>query len=446
MKKLFFALAAMAIVAVSCQKEFTESASDVTPRTEVEKEDSPTRSYEEALAIAERALNILETEDTRATQKRTIKRNEGQTVVKSLTRNGSDEDEPILYIFNNEDNAGFTVIAANKTHQPIIAVTESGNYVYGEPTGVEAFDLYMENVASTYSFDTPTLPLPEKPLVPKPGCYYDTIDIFTRVDPLLTTKWSQEGVFGAYCSNGAAGCAAVAAAQILAYHKHPDQLTLTYSNNEILNLDWNDILKHKKGELNQSDCYCDCTDHSQISHLLREVGKRMDMKYHADSTSGANPRDMITAFSSLGYTTPILETYVNGAAMKYTIRSELRNRAPVIVCGERDDEDTGHTWIIDGYHYKEYGVNYYVYNPNYNPDIIHNNPEYEYNLVESNIEIERMYHINWGFIKGTCNGWFDMTCYDPNNGIEYDKLVGTMCTASAYETIHVMYNIKPTYN
>lgn len=439
MKKLFFTLAAMAIVAVSCQKEFTESASDVTPRTEVEKEDSPTRSYEEALAIAERALNILETEDTRATQKRTIKRNEGQTVVKSLTRNGSDEDEPILYIFNNEDNAGFTVIAANKTHQPIIAVTESGNYVYGEPTGVEAFDLYMESVASTYSHDTPTLPLPEKPLVPKPGCYYDTIDIFYRVDPLLTTKWSQKGVFGAYCSNGIAGCAAVAAAQILAYHRHPDQLTLTYSNNEILNLDWNDILKHTENI--SSSCSCGCEDHSQISHLLREVGERMNMDYTHPNKSSASKYDMITAISSLGYTTPILEENPSYITWKSTVRSELAKRDPVIICGFNSETEEGHAWVVDGYHYKEYGTKYYVLNPNYNPNIIFNNPEQEYILEETNITIENMCHVNWGDIYGSCNGWFNVDCFDPNEGVEYDQFASSF-DKTGFDIINIMYNIK----
>ena len=142
MKKLYLLLAFMAIVAVSCQKELVDNSFDeVSTTTEVVADNI--RSYDEALAIAEEALLLLEDDSTRATSSRKIKRNEGQVVMSPATRSGETSEQPIMYIFNNENNEGFTIIAASKDEPSIIAVTDQGNYTYGVPTGVESFDLLM---------------------------------------------------------------------------------------------------------------------------------------------------------------------------------------------------------------------------------------------------------------------------------------------------------------
>ena len=39
-----------------------------------------------------------------------------------------------MYVFNFENNDGFSVIAANRAVDPVLAVAEKGNYTYGEPT------------------------------------------------------------------------------------------------------------------------------------------------------------------------------------------------------------------------------------------------------------------------------------------------------------------------
>mgnify|MGYP002512367603 FL=1 len=148
MKKFYLLLATVAVAATSCQKDVVYNDTPQQNQS-IELVNSNTRSYEEALAIAEDAITLLEGDDTRSTTKRVIKRNEGQTVMRPVTRGSEMSEEPIMYVFNNEDNQGFTVVAADRSQQPLIAVTEYGNYTYGEPTGVEPFDLLMEDVANT---------------------------------------------------------------------------------------------------------------------------------------------------------------------------------------------------------------------------------------------------------------------------------------------------------
>ena len=181
MKKLYL-LALMAMVAVSCQREVGFIEPTPSPSGDVVQETTSVnvRSYDEALAIAEEALQMVDGENTRSAHRRTIKRDEGQIVVSPVTRNG--EAEPIMYVFNNENNEGFTIVAAERGRRPLIAVTESGNYTYGEPTEVEAFDSYMDGVVERM------LVLPGSPIDPTPALIADTVRYeYTKVGPLLTT-------------------------------------------------------------------------------------------------------------------------------------------------------------------------------------------------------------------------------------------------------------------
>ena len=150
MKRLLLSLAVVVVAAASCQKDFVYN-DNVKEKESVEL--TATRSYDEALKIAEDALSLLDGIETRSGKKRVIKSAEGQTVMRPVTRGSETTEEPIMYVFNNENDEGFTIVAADRSQQPLIAVTEQGNYTYGEPTGVEPFDLLMEDVATTLSIN-----------------------------------------------------------------------------------------------------------------------------------------------------------------------------------------------------------------------------------------------------------------------------------------------------
>lgn len=76
MKKLYYSLAIVALVTISCQQEASYTRAPEEPQN-VELVDPQTRSYEEALAIAEEALKLVDGDDTRSSNHRVIKRNEG---------------------------------------------------------------------------------------------------------------------------------------------------------------------------------------------------------------------------------------------------------------------------------------------------------------------------------------------------------------------------------
>lgn len=450
MKRLFLLLIVMAVTTVSCHKNVDcYSISKENESTELST--SITRSYDEALKIAEVALDALENKDTRSTKRRVIKSSEGQTVMHQVTRGGTTSEEPIMYVFNNENNEGFTVIAANRSQRPIIAVTEKGNYIYGEPTGVQPFDLYMENAVETCAIIFPPI-TPEEPLVPTPGCYFDTLYYRdASVNPILTTRWGQSGIYGKDCPNGLSGCAVTATAQIVAHHRHPKFLQLTHkAQNLIYPLNWNDIMKHTESVVDTvSICNCGC-NYNDIALLMREIGELAGTSYTEDNpntvdnerTSETSPNGIYDALVSLGYSNLEYDVQIDIDDENETIINELDNNRPIFIGGV-DPSDTGHAWVIDGYNILQYRIDFYVSNPKYNPSIIYNNPEPEYIFDRSDVMDVDLLHFNWGW-SGNCDGWFDYGVLAPGNAESYDD--ENESNQSSYDWrdwLTIIYNIKP---
>ena len=93
-----------------------------------------------------------------------------------------------MYVFNFENNDGFSVIAANRAVDPVLAVAEKGNYTYGEPTGVENFDFYMDAMAQSLAVIKP----PKFDTIrttPK----FKTVEVneSRSCDPLIPVRWGQ---------------------------------------------------------------------------------------------------------------------------------------------------------------------------------------------------------------------------------------------------------------
>lgn len=453
MKRLFLTLAVVAVAVTSCQKDVVYN--DVPEQNQsVEIANSNTRSYEEALAIAEDALTLLEGDETRSATKRVIKRNEGQTVMRPVTRGSETSEEPIMYVFNNEDNQGFTVVAADKSKDPLIAVTELGSYTYGEPTGVEPFDLLMEEVSSQLTLLSDPIPLPNNPLVPTPG-RVDTVHYFkNRVEPIILTNWGQDGIYGKYCSNGLAGCTNVAIGQIIAHHCYPSSIKFTYLNHiNKTHMYWADLTCHTQGlgSLVDGDyrCFCGC-NYELLAKFLRELGHRTHTDYNDDILatpeinergSGASIADATTALIGLGYRYSIHAQDVNIASYLNEIIENIDNDRPVVISGfnpSNIEGGSGHTWIIDGYDFYVYKIDYYGPNPNYHPILSPNEPELAYSY--SREHSTRLFHFNWGWY-GICNGWFNYNCFKPGEAIEYDN------NSSSYvynfcNDIDLIYNIQ----
>ena len=137
-------------------------------------------------------------------------------------------------------------------------------------------------------------PLPDVPSIPSIGGLCDTIYCnYSKVDAMLTTKWGQSGIYGNLCPNGLSGCSNTAAVQIMAYHKYPSLLFLTYlgvNDFTAITIDWDNILCHDEGigtynsSLGKYVCNCGC-NYEHISAIMREVGFRANTSYNFDDPS-----------------------------------------------------------------------------------------------------------------------------------------------------------------
>lgn len=339
-----------------------------------------TRSYDEALKIARRSIGIVDgPKVTRAGKARTIR--DGRCVTSQSTRNdGIEQTDTLVYVFNFDDNAGFSIIAANRCVSPVLVVTEQGNYEYGQPTGIEGFDNYMNSMTAELSG------IIDAPMIPAIKFEYSETEILRedKVEPLCTTKWDQDGVFGAYCSNGVAGCTTIANAQIMAYWEYPDSITTIYTdrnkqsntkdiynilpdiNNpnaqhigETVAIPWGAIKNHKSG---CSSATCG-QNHWKISALIRQIGELNSSVYYT------HPNDIsknhTTVYGRNSIATPFSRTGYNKDSLSLRdfnwdfVRSELNNLRPLMVDGSSNKG--GHTWVLDGYIDKEEKTTYYEF-------------------------------------------------------------------------------------
>lgn len=349
---------------------------------------SPTRSYEEARSLAQQSIALVDKGSTRAIASRSLSSERGQCVTMLSTRGGEQQIDTLMYVFNFEDNAGFSVIAANRTVDPILAVTENGYYRYGENTGVENFDFYMNTIAQGLSNISRNDPPAIDTVRTTPKFKRVNVNEHRSCDPFVQVSWGQHDLNNAYCTNGLFGCIAVAMGQIMSVYQHPESITTSYTGaphaGETVNLNW-ELMIGSSMFLND-----------QISILLREIGERVGMTYDPGA-SGAMPSMVPDGFKSFGYSCD--SDY--SSCEQFAIFDTLDNGRPVYMRGNETFGNGGHAWVADGYEYSRVGTEYYE--EKLIVDFL--GSHYDYVLTSSTVETVSLVHYNWGW-DGDYNGYF----------------------------------------
>lgn len=400
----------MTLFLVSCAKQLRNSEETVIQA--LTNTPSEFRSYDEAMTLAQSALFILG-EDTKSQTRRIIS---GACIAHPSTK-GDGSRDTLFYAFNYADNAGFALINADSQGDPFICVTEKGSYIDGEPTGVDAFDAYINRIKEVLSREPGNLPDPEPydPTGPEPEIYSYTVDWYngTQVYPLLQTQWGKDGVYGAFCPNGAAGCIARAIGQVMVYYSHPGSITLSadmgnWTAGTQLSMPWYYISHH----------FCNhpytrpCTNyHGYISALLYDISERLGMEYLPNGLSGASPYNIVPVLSQYGYQSSSFRNVTSSSISN--IKASLDNNDPVIMGGQTSEG--GHIWVADGY------KDYLLYRNKYAQAY----PQPGYYLVNSElVEEVHALHINWGW-DGQCNGYFNFGTYNTTAAYSYDGIINS---------------------
>lgn len=398
MKRMYFLLL-VAIALVACEKE-RDLAVNSTDLQEVVTHNKV--SLKQALLYAENSINGIK--PTTRGAERKVKSTEIY-VAKPATRS-AEGAEVSFYLINYEDNQGFAMVSTDSRATPVYAYSDEGSLTAEDFETNPFLEIFIEGSIENYEYevansiynpiewpDSSNRDVLKYPIVEyKGGLYYrgDVTENITKPN-LLTTYWHQGAPYNKYCQNGLGGCGPVAAAQIMAYHKHPSQYDL-YTYN------WEAMLA--KSELTQDDLAA-----IYVARLIIDIGTEADAIYVPYGDTLVTMPDMRDTFIAFDYSCDSPSSY-NVSLVKEDINAEQ----PVFIGGNDNNNSIGHIWVIDGYRIENcYTKYYYTFAP-YN--------EFDSILISTTT----YFHCNlgWGEThpnQTTNNGYYNANSFLYNNNL-----------------------------
>ena len=389
MKKIILTIGICFIIAACSNQEMVEdSMDDNTENTCFKK-----RSFEEALAIAEHSMTLLESPNsTRASSSRKISLKDTKAFKYDMkTRSGQTVNDTLIYVFNFEDSEGFALVSASKAADGLLAVTESGYCNPDSISGIAGFDQFVD-LAKQYVLNSP-----KNGLLPIDTCVSIREEIeytYSYVGPYVTVRWGQTNPEGECCPNGVAGCVNTASAQIMTYFEYPDSIQLTYDgapvNYQLLN--WTQMKNHNTGHVIKP---CNnASAHQAIARLHRQLGKINHSNYDSGAT-GTNGMFIRYALNGLGYNVSGICEYESSI-----VRSLLNSHHVLLMYN--NSGANGHAWVFDGY-LTENAHSYLMQQIGDGPWVI---------VEDWGVTTTYYNHFNWGWY-GTNNGYFNQNVYNP---------------------------------
>lgn len=429
MKAKLLSLLSIAVFFTACSNQDSNNPESLS--TMRNNSECNIRSYEEALAIAQASIPMLENSSslTRSVgTHRKIDLNDRKVFkldAEAKTRTNSNINDTLIYVFNFEDNAGFALVSASKNTNGLLAITEQGYCDPDTPSEIEGFEMF-KTMAKDYVLNASApLRTPSGPIVEtKDSITYS----FSTVGPYVTVRWGQSHPEGEYCSNGICGCTNTAMAQIMSYYNYPSSIDLTYSGADVStqNLDWTSMKAHSTGHT-LSNCGTQDT-HKAIGRFLRQLGKMNHSTYYTNppSTSTSSTTYVKPTFETLGYTCGNWADYLS-----LIVRNQLNNAHLYVVIGRRLKEDNttvGHCWMLDGYKTITITIQKMARTATsgwfFTGEVITENNYY--------------LHFNWGWY-GNCSGYFAEGVYDTSQALIYDT--GTHNVSYNYNISNKFLNV-----
>lgn len=312
-----------------------------------------------------------------------------------LSRSTSQDYAP-FYVYNVENNGGFVIVSGEDALGTILGYSDSGSFEMEDApsnivTMLQMFARAAENAGRQANSG------PKQDAVPSKGTVV--------VAPLLgNIQWGQDKPFNAkmpeYTADGVTrnyyvGCVATAMAQIMRFHKYPQQGigTETYqtkygtpatthtltANYGATTYNWNNMPEY----LEQSNT--DAAQNEQVATLSYQAAVGVHMSF-APGGSGSYSQGVTGALvNHFGYDKGISykkREYFSTKEWMDMIKKELDARRPVFYSASNEDGMGGHAYVCDGYDNQDY------------------------------------VHINWGWY-GKSNGYFYVNALNP-----YDLGIG----------------------
>lgn len=362
MTRLFLMFACVVLLA-ACEKEPLEVRTDLQSEESLETVINNRVSQGVAVERAIAAINGLkESTETRAAALKVAK----MQVLGSHTAatRSADAIDTLFYLINFEDEQGFALVAADERNTNVFMMAEEGSLDVDNLEADSPMNYFLDCASAYATYELTNSPRGGEDIIIeldstfiKPGTprdyplieyngvlYHCKVEMETHTfGSYTTTEWHQGSPYNKKCftSDGQlayAGCVAIAMAQIMAYHQHPD----TY--------DWDVMLTSST----VPSFYFAGVE--AVSTLVADIGEAVQMTYRpygGELGSGSN-----IGKAALGFLLSF--DYAVGSVQNYNINTVYNNiiaHLPVYTRGE--SQSSGHAWVIDGVKYYTVKRTYY---------------------------------------------------------------------------------------
>lgn len=338
---------------------------------------------------------------------------------------------PLYYRFQVNNN-GFMIVSATDLATPVLAYSLEGNFESTPATDYrcakyknELAYLVKNPQAATYGANAWKKYLSDDFQV-KPATK-DTKKA-PCVEPLITTKWTQETYYNTYCPISSeptssmdyrcpVGCVALTMSNLMYYYRFPasglggvSYIPKEYEDGELVYTYPVQTVNFTQGNYNYDAMSNSLNSYTgAVAKLIYNAGVSVRMSYGHDG-SGSQSEYALTALqdhfkfskkAQFQNITDIVTTPNQAALWIEAATTELDARRPIFFSGANENAG-GHAWIVDGY-------------------------TTIYDTVETaegeNITSQTYFHVNWGW-AGADNGYYLLTNQysNSNNGnFNYDN-------------------------
>ena len=310
-----------------------------------------------------------------------------------------------LYVFNVADNGGFVIVSSDDRTAPILGFGESGHIDPDNmPSNMRAWlQGYADQIAWLQKQEAQGL------LVKQNGQRKAPRRVGTHsteaIEPLVTCHWNQRDPYNNQCPDysegkkAVTGCVATAMAQVMYYHKWPQNATTaipTYTTGSY-QINMPELPATTFDWANMIDVYEDPYTDDQataVATLMLYCGQSVKMDY-GPSSGASSPRVAKALKNNFDYnqatTKCVSRSYYSAAKWADMLYYELQNARPIIYSGQ--SSGGGHEFVCDGYKYV-------------------NDMDY--------------FHINWGW-GGTSDEYYLLSTLNP-----YDQGIGGSSTRDGF--------------
>lgn len=287
----------------------------------------------------------------------------------------NDENLPIIYIFYLNPQ-GYIVIPANRNLPPVIAYSFENEF--GE---INQNNILLQLLKADISNRIDNIGQISNIVINNRYEQWDNyintyktnqINIFTKIGPLLDTKWSQGSPYNNFCpidldsgKRSVAGCPAVAMAQILNYHRTTQNIQFCDEDDYLHNYEGNRYTIDDDFEEYDFPSFPELNNHLNTlqNHYLNEIPLTDDDKatinfacgiaanqvYHPSGSGTWGVNQAFDAYQRFSFND--IELLQEGSDVYTRLQSNILDGLPahIAVVDNFQNPTVGHNMVVDGY-------------------------------------------------------------------------------------------------